>query len=161
MRPLSAVPVQLPGVTLRLTAMRSPYAARGTITPMRSLLLTTLVVVTLGACASRSVDDKDETDSETSGMDDAELRMLCEVGCIRFETCAPNEMATLYGDRDGCEVGCYDQFAAPAACRAAAEDYANCTAALDCADWPDLLDGPDTSLCADEWAEVAPVCDLG
>ena len=128
---------------------------------MRTSLLSILVILGLGACASRSVDDTDEGDGETSGPDDPELRMLCEIGCIQFETCAPDEMATLYGDRAGCESSCFEQFVAPAACRAAAEDYASCTASLACEHWPELLDGPETSPCAAEWDEVVPVCDLG
>lgn len=130
-----------------------------------SLLARTLVFpLALAACSGRQVDDDDDDDttsSETGPLGDAQLEALCATGCERFETCAPAQMAMLYGDREGCEVGCFEQYASPPACRAAAESYASCTAALACDDWPDLLSDPATSKCADAWADVAPVCDFG
>jgi len=121
--------------------------------------LALLLAAITGGCVGRSVDG--ESDEATDSGDDAELEMLCETGCERFETCAPAQMQMQYGDRQGCEMGCFEQFATPASCRAAAPAYAMCTAALTCEEWPALLADPATSACAAQWADVSPVCDFG
>ncbi len=132
-------------------------------------LLSTCLLAPFGACGGRSSDDADTSSSgeatgesgESGGLwSDAELREVCEMGCVRFETCAPETYMQAYADDQACADYCYGLFDAPDACRAAAPAYQQCTGSLPCEDWPALLDDPANTDCAASWSVVLQACEV-
>jgi hypothetical protein len=126
------------------------------IVPVTLLFLAT-------ACGSRTLHEDTGDASGTTDSDggDPELVMLCETGCVRYETCASDHFSGVHADQQACLDNCISLFAEPTDCRAAATPYAECTAAMACADWADLLADPAGSVCAAEWSVVGPACGLG
>lgn len=126
-----------------------------------TLLLFAALATTPAACSSRTSADAETGSSSGSGTGaptDEELRATCAAGCVKFQSCAPDAYMAAYEDDAACEAYCFELFDAPDDCRAASVDYAACTGALACVDWPDLLNDPATSKCAASWAPVAAAC---